>query len=95
MIVWDYMLDPPDELEPPEWAQEEIGGCLERIDEINNLLRDYEALVNKYNEANETSEAEKLEDEIMDLEEERYECQMRIAELEDPDSEIYQSYPEE
>ena len=91
---WDYKLEPPEPWEPPEWALEEIGILDDWNNEIYEQLRDYEALVNRYLENDDTEVANVYEYQIMDLEEQRYENQMRIAELEDASSEIYNPPPE-
>lgn len=94
MQSFDYMLDPPDEWEPPEWALDEICALEERNEYIDNLLRDYETLVDWYDSLNETDLAQWYCNLIADLEEERYDNQIRLTDLEDPKSEIYNPPPE-
>lgn len=94
MSFWDYKLDPPDIWEPPAWAIEESDALEDRNDEINEQLRDYEALVARYEANNDTETANVYIDAVMALEEERYENQARILELNDSTSEIYNSVPE-
>lgn len=94
MSFWDYKLDPPDVWEPPAWAIEESDALEDRNNEINKLLRDFEALVDRYEAVSDTETANVYIDTVMDLEEERYENQTRILELNDQTSEIYTPVPE-
>ncbi len=94
MVNWDVNLEPPEVLEPPEWALDEIDALEERNEYINNQLRDYEAMVDWYYSLDKTELAEWYCELIEDLEEERYDNQQRILDLEDPKSDVYVSYPE-
>ena len=91
----DYKLDPPEPWQPPEWALNEIYDLEDRNEFINEKLRDYEALVDWYDTLEDDDLIEWYCELIADLEEERYDNQMRIADLSDPKSDIYVSYPEE
>lgn len=88
------MLDPPEPWEPPEWALNEIYALEDRNEFINEKLRDYEALVDWYDTLEDDDLVEWYCNLIGDFEEERYDNQMRIADLSDPKSDVYVSYPE-
>lgn len=94
MQSFDYRLDPPEPWEPPEWALEEIYDLEDRNEFINERLGDYEALVDWYDTLENDDLVEWYCNLIADFEEERYDNQMRIAELSDPKSDVYVSYPE-